>query len=118
MAHIDYIKETMRGNALASFKELDAKRWAKRVHWIKLMVIKSGIESPGRAYVEFEASFVDGSHLKSIHERSEFILEKGRWYYVGGQHLPTTHTEQIISRSMDCPCGSHRKFKNCHGGIV
>ncbi|HBI21870.1 MAG TPA: hypothetical protein DDY37_04710 [Legionella sp.] len=115
MANIDYIKETMRGNALAGFQELDAKRWAKRVTWIKLNVLKSVTESLSLGYVEFEASFVDGSHLKSIHEKSEFIFEKGRWYYVGGQHLPTTHTEQIISRTMDCPCGSHRKFKNCHG---
>ena len=40
MANIDYIKETMRGNALAGLQELDAKRWAKRVTWIKLNVLK------------------------------------------------------------------------------
>ena len=117
MANIEYIKETMRGNALAGFQELDAKRWAKRVTWIKLKVLKCVTESLNRGYVEFEASFVDGAHLKSIHEKSEFIFAMGRWYYVGGQHLPTTHTEQIISRTMDCPCGSQRKFKNCHGTI-
>jgi SEC-C motif domain protein len=115
MANIDYIKETMRGNALAGFQELDARRWAKRVNWIKLNVLKSVIESSGIGYVEFEASFVDGSHLKSIHEKSEFIFEKGRWYYIGGKHLPTADIEQIISRTTDCPCGSRRKFKNCHG---
>ena len=115
MANIDYIKETMRGNALAGFQELDATRWAKRVTWIKLNVLKSVTESLSLGYVEFEASFVDGSHLKSIHEKSEFIFEKGRWYYIGGQHLPTADTEQMISRTMDCPCGSRRKFKNCHG---
>lgn len=115
MANIDYIKETMRDNALVGFHELDAKRWAKRVNWIKLKVLKSDIESSGIGYVEFKASFVDGSHLESIHEKSEFIFEKGRWYYIGGQHLPTADTEQMISRTMDCPCGSRRKFKNCHG---
>ena len=115
MANIDYIKETMRGNALAGFQELEAKRWAKRVHWITLKVLRSVIESPVIGYVEFEANFVDGSRLKSIHEKSEFIFEKGRWYYTDGKHLPTAHTHQTISRNTACPCGSHRKFKNCHG---
>ena len=45
MANIDYIKETMRGNALVGFQELDAKRWAKRVTWIKLKVLKSVTKS-------------------------------------------------------------------------
>ena len=113
--HIDYIKETMRGKALAGFDEMDAKRWASRVHWIKLNVIQSGIQNPSMGYVEFEARFVDASRLKSIHEKSEFIFDKGRWYYIDGILLPTTHKEQMISRQMDCPCGSHRKFKHCHG---
>ena len=115
MANIDYIKETMRGNALTGFQEMDAKRWAKRVHWIKLNVLKSVIENTSTGYVIFEASFVDGSRLKSIHEKSAFISEEGQWYYIGGTHLPTDHTEKMISRNMNCPCGNHRKFKNCHG---
>lgn len=115
MANIDYIKQTMRGDALTGFQELDAKRWAKRAHWIKLNVLKSAIENTNTGYVIFEASFVDGARLKSIHEKSAFISEAGQWYYIGGTHLPTAHTEKMISRNMDCPCGSHRKFKNCHG---
>ena len=115
MANIDYIKETMHGNALIGFEEMDAKLWATRVHWIKLNVLKSVIENASLGYVTFEASFVDGARLKSIHEQSEFICEEGRWYYVDGKHLPTSHTERMMARNMDCPCGSHRKFKNCHG---
>lgn len=111
VANIDYIKETMCGNVLADFQELDAKRWAKRVHWIQLKVFES--ISPN--HVEFEASYVDGGHLKSIHENSEFIWKQGLWYYIGGIHRPTLNSNQMISRNMDCPCGSHRKFKNCHG---
>ena len=57
MANIDYIKETMRCNALAGFQELDVKRWAKRVNWIKLNVFKSVTESLSLGYVEFEAKF-------------------------------------------------------------
>ena len=32
LSNVDYIKETMRGNALTGFQEQNAKRWAKRVN--------------------------------------------------------------------------------------
>lgn len=115
MANMDYIKETMRGKPLIGFQEIEATRWAKRVHWIKLNVIQSSIENPNQGHVEFEAIFVEGYRLKSIHENSTFLFEKGRWYYVDGTISPSTHTEPMISRAMPCPCGSLRKFKNCHG---
>lgn len=115
MADINYIKESMRAKALIGFNEADAKRWARRVVWISLNVIRTAIENPDRGHVEFEARFVEGSRLKAIHEKSDFIRENGRWYYTGGTHLPGEQPEQIISRSMSCPCGSQRKFKNCHG---
>ena len=115
MANIDYIKQTMKGEALIGFQEVDALHWAKRVHWIKLVVFESELENAHQGYVEFEASFVDNMRLKSIHEKSQFIHEQGRWYYVSGTHLPASHAEQIITRNTSCPCGSQRKFKNCHG---
>ena len=115
MVNIDYIKETMRGQALTDFQEMDAIRWAKRVKWIKLHVMTSVITNTSNGTVVFEAVFVDGARLKSIHEKSDFIYENGRWYYIGGTHLPTNLTEKMISRNMNCPCGKNRKFKNCHG---
>ena len=117
MANIDYIKKTMRGNALIDFQETDAKRWAKRVHWIKLHVFQSIIENQNTGFVTFEARFVDGSYLKSIHEHSKFIYKDDHWYYVSGEYLPTNHPEQLIARNTNCPCGSQRKFKNCHGDL-
>ena len=115
MANIDYIKATMRGKALIGFQTMDATRWAKRVHWIKLQVFHSHIEHEHTGYVEFEAHFVDDSRLQSIHENSEFIREEGRWYYVDGTPLAPSQAEETISRNAHCPCGSQRKFKHCHG---
>jgi SEC-C motif-containing protein len=115
MADINYIKATTRHEALIGFQELDAKHWAKRVCWIKLKVHNSSIENANTGYVEFEAQFVDGSRLKSIHEKSKFIREEGLWYYVKGSHIPTNESKQTITRNTACPCGSLKKFKNCHG---
>lgn len=115
MANMEYIQQTMCGKAIGHFDEVSAQRWAKKVSWIKLKVIESCIENQDSGFVEFEASFVEAARLKSIHERSEFIRRDGRWFYSDGVHLPASFNEQTISRNMNCPCGSPRKFKNCHG---
>ena len=115
LADIDYIKKTMKGEALIDFNEKDAKDWAKRVTWIKLHVFLSNFENSDTGFVEFEATFLDGYQLKSIYEKSKFILENGNWYYVSGTHIQDKYRERVISRNQACPCGSERKFKNCHG---
>ena len=113
LADIPYIQKTMRGKALLDFDEVDAKRWATHVNWIKLTVLDAGLDALNEGHVEFIASFMDGHSLKSIHEKSDFIQEAGRWYYVDGIQFPTTTT--TISRNSVCPCGSQRKYKHCHG---
>lgn len=114
-ANMEYIKQTMKDKALEGFVAQESARWAKRVNWIKLCVYNASIETPTLGYVEFEATFVEGNKLKSIHEKSEFRQDHGRWYYVQGSHLPSTHNEQLVSRNSNCPCGSLSKYKNCHG---
>lgn len=116
LANIDYIKATMRKKAALGFDEHDASRWSKRVTWINLKVINTEMDDLNKGYVEFIATFVDISVLKSIHEKSEFIKENGQWYYVDGiQYGNGTSVRQIISRNTQCPCDSQRKYKNCHG---
>lgn len=46
-----------------------------------------------------------------LHERSNFVRENGRWFYVDGVTLP----DITIARNDPCWCGSGRKFKQCHG---
>lgn len=46
-----------------------------------------------------------------LHERSEFILENGQWYYVTGLQLDPIK----IARNDLCWCGSEKKSKKCHG---
>jgi SEC-C motif domain protein len=84
LVNIDYIKKTMCGPALVGFQAEDAKRWAKGVTWMGLKVIQTSLKTPIKGYVEFKASFMENYSLKSIHETSEFIKKKGRWYYTDG----------------------------------
>ena len=114
MGDMGYIKKTMRGEASLDFDEQEAKDWARGVVWIGLRVTATSIDSDGKGYVTFIAQLVEGERLRSIHETSEFLYEEGGWYYVDGIQHPKD-TERTILKNTPCPCGSRKKFKQCHG---
>lgn len=84
MAKIAYIKRTMRGRALNGFHPGEAKRWARRVEWLGLRVLKVISESEDLGYVEFIASFRENGASQSLHEISQFERVEGVWYYTQG----------------------------------
>ena len=55
--------------------------------WLGLQIKQHRIGSPGSAEVEFVARFrVNGKAIRQ-HERSRFVRENGRWFYVDGDVL-------------------------------
>ena len=64
-------------------------RWAKSVKWIKLEIIHSinGGKKDSTGIVEFKAYYKRNFLNYSIHERSKFVKEKGKWYYLEGIHF-------------------------------
>ncbi|CEG56201.1 YchJ family protein [Legionella fallonii] len=117
LAKTDYIKNTMKGKALTGFDEAEVKAWAQCVTLVGLKVIQAYDETSDKGFVEFSARFKEGSQFRKIHELSEFHKENGVWYYVAGQHQDAAvkNNKQKTSRNNPCPCGSGKKFKNCHG---
>lgn len=116
LAKIDYIKKTMKGKALIGFNEVEALQWAQNVTWVGLEIIQAKPAEEGIGFVEFIASFNEEDKLKKIQERSEFHQENGVWFYVSGTHVsrPRKIKKTSPSRNSPCPCGSGKKFKNCH----
>jgi SEC-C motif-containing protein len=112
LAKIDYIKKTMFGKPLNGFNDAVAKHWATSVIWIGLRIINAPTASAEIGYVEFVAQFMEGRQIKSIHERSEFHCRQGMWFYVDGVQKQINTIS--VARNTLCPCGSHKKFKNCH----
>lgn len=118
-AEIDYIKETMRGKPLQNFNEMEAMQWAKGVIWTGLEVLASYLDESDEnlGYVEFIASFQEQGKKQAIHELSKFQCIEGQWFYIEG--LKPKLTKEIkkpaIARNAACPCGSQKKYKNCHG---
>jgi SEC-C motif domain protein len=116
-ANIDYIQHTMQGKALRGFNPLDAQQWAQHVVWLGLKVITADFSGPDQGFVEFKATFRDGTEVQSMHERSEFHRINGVWFYVDGTSQRTTVPlkKDKPQRNEPCPCGSGKKFKRCHG---
>ena len=81
--------------------------WAKSVQWLGLTIVAAGADT-----VEFVARYLEDGQLVSLHEKSRFSkTPEGRWRYDDGESdLKTTRVE----RNDPCPCGSGKKFKQCH----
>jgi len=56
--------------------------------WLGLEVRKALVSSPTEAEIEFIARFKpQGASAWRLHERSRFVLQDGRWWYVDGVRL-------------------------------
>ncbi|CAM2812384.1 YchJ family protein [Legionella worsleiensis] len=117
LANIDYIKHTMKGKPLTHFDADAAKTWAQQVTFVRLNVLHSSLETPHKGFVEFQAVLIERNKLKTIHELSEFNQEDKIWFYVDGisKNSDNFRSNKTIPMNSPCPCGSGKKFKNCHG---
>lgn len=128
-ANIDYLITTHHPSRR---KPDDRERLAQSMaetEWLGLRVLQhqSVQDTRERGFVEFVAFFreklfstepdlakkarqADNRQPGQLHEKSEFVREKGRWYYLQGLSLPPIK----ITRNDPCWCGSGKKFKQCH----
>ncbi|VAW66698.1 UPF0225 protein YchJ [hydrothermal vent metagenome] len=69
----------------------------KGLLWTGLTLLSESKVIAGSAgktgYVEFIARFTHDGVAGQMHERSRFLFEQGRWFYVDGEH-----GEKVISR--------------------
>ena len=85
----------------------------KNTQWLGLKVLKTEKDKKESniEYVEFAAFYQTNDNYGQLHEKSKFIYENDRWYYVDGILLEPIK----IGRNEPCWCQSNKKFKKCHG---
>jgi SEC-C motif-containing protein len=115
-ANVDYIASSMKPPASNNFNPTSTREFAERAQWKKLDVLEtSTYETKG--FVEFFAHFMMNDKKHIIHEKSEFHLLDGKWYYVDGidpkRQLPISTMR--VTRNEPCLCGSGQKYKRCCG---
>jgi SEC-C motif-containing protein len=53
--------------------------------WLGLKIVEARVTGPDTAEVEFIARFrIGGGSAARLHERSRFLKESGRWFYLDG----------------------------------
>jgi SEC-C motif-containing protein len=104
-------------------KTLDAKAtdaWARGSVWHGLTIVSAekGGPTDTEGMVEFVCSYSDKEQRRSLHERAKFVKQDDQWYYLDGEIvLPKPYVRETpkVGRNDQCPCGSGKKYKKCHG---
>ena len=82
------------------------RAWSLGSTWLGLEVEGSELIDT-HAFVTFTARWHDGDGEHRHRERSAFVQQAGRWYFID----PTVPLK--AGRNDPCPCGSGQKFKKC-----
>lgn len=85
-----------------------------QLRWLGLEIIDAPAVLGDEGWVEFIARCSVAGRVERMHERSRFVREEGRWFYIDGQ-LQASAKPAKIGRNDPCPCGSGRKYKQCCG---
>lgn len=110
--NVDYLVATRHSSTRRFDDRINLVKSVKTTVWEALTVLntRQGRQNHRTGYVEFMAVHSQ-PNWGQLHERSRFIKENGRWFYVDGEMLPPI----LPQRNQACWCGSGKKFKHCHG---
>lgn len=76
----DYLLQTWHPSTRPATLELDAA-----TQWLGLEVKAHAVVDATHSEVEFVARYKNQGRATRLQERSRFVLEAGRWFYVDGQ---------------------------------
>ncbi len=54
---------------------------------LQILATTAGAETDDTGVVEFRATYIASGELQVLHERSRFVREVGRWFYLDGDLL-------------------------------
>ena len=109
---IDYLIETHHPSTRPPNLRFSLGQSIRSTQWQALTILstRQGKAGDRQGYVEFMAVYCQ-PQWGQLHERSRFLKEQGRWFYVDGESLPPI----VPKRGQPCWCGSLKKYKHCHG---
>ena len=119
---IDYLIATLHPSKRQVTDRETLGRVVATTTWsgLRILAVDGGTEGDETGQVEFVAYYCesgaskgqDGS-TKQLHERSRFIKEDGRWFYLSGDQESLRPVPKL-GRNDLCWCGSGKKSKKCH----
>lgn len=109
LGNIDYLVATTLPAQQAGLDRAAISAWSLGSTWLGLDVESDELIGalPEHAFVTFTARWHDETGEHSHRERSAFVQNAGRWYFID----PTVPLK--AGRNDPCPCGSGQKMKKC-----
>ena len=86
--NVDYILKTTHPSTRKFHDAESIKQWAKSHSWQRLEIVSiaNGSQTDKKGIVEFKAFYLDSEQKLQIHhERSNFLKELGKWFFVDGK---------------------------------
>jgi SEC-C motif domain protein len=111
--NIDYLIATHHPTKRQGADRQTLTQTMAETQWLSLRILNSerSKEATGVGTVEFVAFYKSQGKIGQLHERSDFVRQNDRWYYLHGNILEPIS----IGRNDLCWCGSGTKYKKCHG---
>ncbi len=115
---IDYLIATSHPSTRRVTDRETFARTVSNTTWtgLRVLAVDGGTEADDTGRVEFVAYYCETGErraTKQLHERSSFVKENGRWFYLSGEHEGLRPVPKP-GRNDACWCGSGRKYKKCH----
>ncbi|WNW11524.1 YchJ family protein [Pseudomonas sp. DTU_2021_1001937_2_SI_NGA_ILE_001] len=109
LGEVDYLLGTTLPAQQPGLDRQAIAQWSAQSTWLGLDVESTEVlgGKPEHAFVTFTARWHDEQGEHSHRERSAFVQNQGRWYFID----PTVPLK--AGRNDACPCGSGQKFKKC-----
>ena len=106
---VDYLLDTTLPVQKSRLDRASISEWSAQSTWLGLEVESAELlgGKPEHAFVTFTARWHDATGEHSHRERSAFVQNQGRWYFID----PTVGLQ--AGRNDPCPCASGQKFKKC-----
>lgn len=106
---VDYLLATWHSTHRSAELRQALSENASLTRWQGLNIVACEAGSHvNEAYVTFFARYVENERSGAVYERSRFVREDQRWYYIDG-------TAPQVGRNDRCPCGGEKKYKKCCG---
>ena len=120
LGRYDWLVASTHPATRAEVSEDALARQCQGVRWLRLDIEKcvDATEPEASDIVEFHALYELDGVVRQLGERSAFVRDGGRLYYMDGVALrPAAYRREApkVGRNDPCPCGSGKKYKKCCG---
>ncbi len=117
-----FLITSLHPSVRGDIKESDLKTPGDALTWQGLTIEETagGGASDDKGEVVFTAKYAVHDNANEHRERAYFRKDNGQWYYMDGDvdgHTPYRREDPKVGRNDPCPCGSGKKYKQCHGKL-